>query len=91
MILHGEGKKTFKLSPGDAFVIPPKMKTQYTEYTPELELLEVSLPESLILTTNLIVWIYKSSICNSEKALINSSSIHYNWTVPSDWFFDGFS
>ena len=44
MILHGEGKKPFKLSPGDAFVIPPKMKTQYTEYTPELELLEVSLP-----------------------------------------------
>ena len=39
-----EGKKPFKLSPGDAFVIPPKMKTQYTEYTPELELLEVSLP-----------------------------------------------
>ena len=44
MILSGEGKEPFKLSPGDAFVIPPKMKTQYTMFSEDLELLEVSLP-----------------------------------------------
>ena len=42
--LSGEGKEPFKLSPGDAFVIPPKMKTQYTMFSEDLELLEVSLP-----------------------------------------------
>ena len=44
MILSGEGKEPFKLSPGDAFVIPPKMKTQYKMFSEDLELLEVSLP-----------------------------------------------
>ena len=44
MVLSGEGKEPFKLSPGDAFVIPPKMKTQYTMFSEDLELLEVSLP-----------------------------------------------
>ena len=44
MMLYGEGKEPFKLSPGDAFVIPPRMKTQYKELTNDLELLEVSLP-----------------------------------------------
>ena len=43
-MLYGEGKEPFELSPGDAFVIPPTMKTQYKELTNDLELLEVSLP-----------------------------------------------
>ena len=44
MVLSGEGKEPFKLSPGDAFVIPPKMRTQYIDFSKDLELLEVSLP-----------------------------------------------
>ncbi len=44
MTLEGEGKDPFRLSPGDAFVIPPDMATRYADCTPELELLEVSLP-----------------------------------------------
>ena len=44
MTLEGEGKDPFRLSPGDAFVIPPGMATRYSDTTPDLELLEVSLP-----------------------------------------------
>ena len=44
MTLEGEGKDPFRLSPGDAFVIPPDLATRYTDCTADLELLEVSLP-----------------------------------------------
>ena len=44
MTLEGEGKDPFRLSPGDAFVIPPGMATRYGDTSPDLELLEVSLP-----------------------------------------------
>jgi quercetin dioxygenase-like cupin family protein len=44
MTLEGEGKNPFRLEAGDAFVIPPGMTTRYAEATPDLELLEVSLP-----------------------------------------------
>ena len=44
MTLEGEGKAPFRLSPGDAFVIPPGMATRYADTTPDLQLLEVSLP-----------------------------------------------
>ncbi|MFT4149634.1 MAG: cupin domain-containing protein [Paracoccaceae bacterium] len=44
MLLEGEGKEPFRLSAGDAFVIPPGMATRYAEASPDLELLEVSLP-----------------------------------------------
>ena len=44
MTLEGEGKEPFSLSAGDAFVIPPNMKTRYQNVSSNLELLEVSLP-----------------------------------------------
>jgi hypothetical protein len=44
MTLEGEGKDPFRLSPGDAFVIPPGMATRYADPTADLELLEVTLP-----------------------------------------------
>ncbi|MDX5382352.1 MAG: AraC family ligand binding domain-containing protein [Rhodobacterales bacterium] len=44
MVLEGEGRDPFRLEKGDAFVIPPGMKTRYAEATEDLELLEVSLP-----------------------------------------------
>jgi quercetin dioxygenase-like cupin family protein len=44
MLLEGEGKDAFKLSPGDAFVIPPGMATRYSDCSADLQLLEVSLP-----------------------------------------------
>lgn len=44
MILHGEGKAPFALSAGDAFVLPPGLATRYADPTPDLELLEVTLP-----------------------------------------------
>jgi len=44
MTLEGEGKDPFRLSAGDAFVIPPNMKTKYSDTSSDLELLEVSLP-----------------------------------------------
>ena len=43
MTLEGEGKKPYSLVCGDAFVIPPNMKTKYTDISSDLELLEVSL------------------------------------------------
>ena len=44
MTLEGEANDPCRLSPGDAFVIPPGMATRYADATPDLELLEVSLP-----------------------------------------------
>lgn len=44
MTLHGEGKDAFRLSQGDAFVIPPGLATRYVDPSDDLELLEVSLP-----------------------------------------------
>ena len=44
MTLHAEGKEPFPVSAGDAFVIPPGMATCYADVSPDLELLEVSLP-----------------------------------------------
>ncbi len=44
MTLEGEGKAPYRLSPGDAFVIPPGFATHYCDTTDDLELLEVSLP-----------------------------------------------
>jgi quercetin dioxygenase-like cupin family protein len=47
MTLEGEGKDPYRLGSGDAFVIPPGMATRYSETTPDLELLEVTLPGAL--------------------------------------------
>lgn len=44
MTLEGEGKEPYRLSPGDAFVIPPGMATRYGDPTADLELIEVTLP-----------------------------------------------
>jgi quercetin dioxygenase-like cupin family protein len=44
MTLEGEGKDPYRLSPGDAFVIPPGMATRYSDTTSDLQLLEVTLP-----------------------------------------------
>lgn len=44
MTINGDGKETFDLNPGDAFVIPPNLKTKYENMSSNLELLEVSLP-----------------------------------------------
>ncbi|MGL4238966.1 cupin domain-containing protein [Tabrizicola sp.] len=44
MTLEGEGKEPYRLEPGDAFVIPPGMATRYADPTPDLQLLEVTLP-----------------------------------------------
>jgi quercetin dioxygenase-like cupin family protein len=42
--LSGEGRGTHALSEGDAFVIPPGLKTSLTDASADLQLLEVSLP-----------------------------------------------
>ena len=44
MTLEGEAREPFQLAPGDAFVIPPGMRTRYAEPSDDLELLEVALP-----------------------------------------------
>jgi quercetin dioxygenase-like cupin family protein len=44
MTLEGEGREPYPLEAGDAFVIPPDMKTRYADISADLELLEVSLP-----------------------------------------------
>lgn len=46
MTLEGEGKSPYRLSGGDAFVIPPGLATRYAQTTPDLQLLEISLPGS---------------------------------------------
>ncbi len=42
--LEGEGKDPYRLSPGDAFVVPPGMATRLSDPDADLELLEVTLP-----------------------------------------------
>jgi len=44
MTLEGDGQEPAALEAGDAFVIPPGVKTRYAECSKDLELLEVSLP-----------------------------------------------
>ncbi|MCP5082118.1 MAG: cupin domain-containing protein [Alphaproteobacteria bacterium] len=44
MTLVGEGREPHDLTAGDAFVIPPGMKTAYRNCSDDLELLEASLP-----------------------------------------------
>ncbi len=50
MVLEGEGKDPFRLSPGDAYVIPPGMRTRWAEPTDDIEILEVSLPGNFATT-----------------------------------------
>ena len=42
--LEGDGRDPFALTAGDAFVIPPGMKTRLSEPSDDIELLEVALP-----------------------------------------------
>lgn len=42
--LEGEGREPYALEQGDAFVIPPRMKTRLVGASEDLELLEVTLP-----------------------------------------------
>ena len=44
MMLEGEDKDPYRLTAGDAFVIPPGMATRYANATEDLQLLEVNLP-----------------------------------------------
>lgn len=44
MTLEGEGADAERLMAGDAFVIPPGMKTRYADPSDDLEFLEVALP-----------------------------------------------
>lgn len=44
MVLQGDGTQTQTLSAGDAFVIPPGMRTRYSDLSEDLEILEVALP-----------------------------------------------
>lgn len=44
MLLEGEGRDPFDLEAGDAFVIPPGMKTRYAQPSDDIELLQVTLP-----------------------------------------------
>ncbi len=44
MTLHGDGEEPHSLEIGDAFVIPPDMKTAFRDCSEDLEILEVSLP-----------------------------------------------
>ena len=51
MTLEGEGKEPYRLGPGDAFVIPPGMKTRYSDPTDDIEFLEVALPGAFVTET----------------------------------------
>jgi len=44
MTLRGEGQDAHTLTAGDAYVIPPNMKTSITDRSDDLEVLEVSIP-----------------------------------------------
>jgi quercetin dioxygenase-like cupin family protein len=44
MTLESDGRAPAPLTEGDAFVIPPGLRTRYAEPSPDLELLEVALP-----------------------------------------------
>ncbi len=45
--LEGEGRQVRELTAGEAFVIPPGMKTRYGDLSEDLQLLEVSLPAAV--------------------------------------------
>lgn len=51
MLLEGEGRDPFALEAGDAFVIPPDMKTRYADASDDIELLEVTLPGTFATNT----------------------------------------
>jgi quercetin dioxygenase-like cupin family protein len=51
LTLEGEGKDSYDLSAGDAFVIPPGMRTRWARPSDDLELLEVSLPGTFATAT----------------------------------------
>ena len=51
LTLEGDGHPPHRLVAGDAFVIPPGMRTRYADPTPDMELLEVALP-GVFATTN---------------------------------------
>lgn len=42
--LDGEGKDSYRLTPGDAFVIPPGLRTRWSDPSADVEILEVTLP-----------------------------------------------
>ena len=42
--LRGDGQGAHAVGEGDAFVIPPHLKTALSEASPDLRLLEVALP-----------------------------------------------
>ena len=44
MTLEGEGRDPYPLEPGDAFVIPPRLRHSFLALSEDLEFLEVSLP-----------------------------------------------
>ncbi len=44
MVLEAEGQPPRDLAPGDAFVLPPGMLARYADCSPDLEILEASLP-----------------------------------------------
>lgn len=44
MVLEGEGRAPQRLGAGDAFVIPPGIRTRYADPSDDVELLEVTLP-----------------------------------------------
>ena len=44
MVLEGQGKDPYRLTAGDAFVIPPDMATRYSAPSDDLQILEVALP-----------------------------------------------
>ncbi len=44
LTLEGDGRDPYRLEPGDAFVIPPDMRTRLSDPTDGVELLEVALP-----------------------------------------------
>ncbi|MFM2354776.1 MAG: hypothetical protein RLZZ528_512 [Pseudomonadota bacterium] len=44
MLLEGEGRDASRLTPGDAFVTPPGMKTRWADPSADVEILEVALP-----------------------------------------------
>ena len=52
MTLEGEGRDPHALQAGDAFVIPPQMRTLYSDASADLELLEVALPGSFTTTAD---------------------------------------
>ena len=52
MTLEGEGAKPCNLVPGDAFVIPPGMRTRWSEPSADIEILEVALPGRFVTETH---------------------------------------